>query len=308
MNASLRSLLALTIAGWLLLAIACVPPEDSGGDGSASPSPGAEGSAAAAPSPGSSPSGTVEADTAEPIRSDEELLGGESLEGGKRNYVKAENRKDGRIRVRTNLQLNKIKGDRVVPENVADAYSSCMDCQSFAVAVQINVYERGATVIAPRNTALAVNDNCLRCVTIARAYQYVIPVDDVDVLPPEVDRLVRAINKEAHYFDKIKDMDDVDPAEIQARLNGVLGQFAELDVYLEAAMAEETEPRGEARTGPTPSAATETPASTVSPGPSATTAETSPTNSPTSVPSSTPSPSPEAATATPVPGTPTASP
>jgi putative peptide zinc metalloprotease protein len=211
---------------------------------------------------------------AEPIKSDEELLRAISMESGRSNVVRAENRKDGRIRIRTNLQVNRIKGETVIPENVADAYASCTECQSFAVAIQINVYERGASVIAPRNTARAVNDNCSRCVTIARAYQYVIPVDDLDFLPDEVDRLVRAINKEAHYFDQIKDTEDVNPAEIQARLNAVLGQFAQLDIYLEAAMAEETEQSGETRAGaetaetatptltPTADAATPTPTPT----------------------------------------------
>ncbi len=279
------------MAAALLLSLACTPPNDGGG-GSGT---------ATATDAASSPTrdderekdgdegGEGEEDGERP-ESDEDQYGEDATAGGRSTVVRVENRKDGRIRVRTNLQFNRIEGDRVVPENVADAYSNCTDCQSFAVAVQINVYERGASVVAPRNTASAVNDNCLRCVTIARAYQYVIPVDDVDAIPNEVDRLVRAINKEAHYFEKIKDMEDVDPAAIQSRLNAVLAQFAELDAYLEVAMAEQTE-AGESRSGPTPSqtaSPTTVPATgTATASPSASATETPPPMAGTETPSPT---------------------
>ena len=81
------------------------------------------------------------------------------------------------------------------------------------------VYRRGATTIAPLTRAVAVNDACTRCVTIARALQWVIPVDDVRAVPRQVAELVRRVDREAYYFERIHDLDDVDPREAQARLN-----------------------------------------------------------------------------------------
>ena len=72
------------------------------------------------------------------------------------------------------------------------------------------VYRRGATVVAPVNRAVAVNENCTRCVTIARALQYVIPVDDCREVPREINELVRRVDLEARYFERIRDLDDVD--------------------------------------------------------------------------------------------------
>ena len=49
---------------------------------------------------------------------------------------------DGRLRIRGGIQLNHIPGPTVGPVNLADASSSCVDCQTIAVAMQINLIGR----------------------------------------------------------------------------------------------------------------------------------------------------------------------
>ena len=236
MNATRFGLL-LTSA---VMLVACVP-QGSNSSTPASPSPQSSdsGSAASPPMATSTPSATASPDAvleAGDVVADEELLHVPPIHEGKQNVVEASTRKDGRLEVRTNLQFNRIVGDTVTPVNEATATASCAGCQAVAVAVQINVYERGAPIIAPRNTARAVNEQCDQCTTIARAIQYVIPVDDVDLLPKDVDELVREINKEAHSFDKLKDAGQIDAQQVQARLQAVMAKFAQLDEYLSEAM------------------------------------------------------------------------
>ena len=148
--------------------------------------------------------------------------------GGGNNVVNADNDRDGRFRARGNAELDRIRGDEVRPTNMAQAHASCTDCQTIAVAVQVAVYRRGASVLAPVNCAVAVNDTCTRCVTIARALQYVIPVDDLREVPREVNALVRRVDQEAGYFERIRDLDDANPREAEERLNGLETDFAML--------------------------------------------------------------------------------
>jgi putative peptide zinc metalloprotease protein len=209
---------------------ACTGPMGSDGPQRPSAEEGPPSTAAGGTSP--SVEATIE------VASADELLRQPVIAGGKRNEVKAHNRSDNRARVRTNLDFNRIRGDTVSPVNIAHAESTCSDCQAIAVAVQINVYERGASMIVPRNVAVAVNEDCLRCSSFARAIQYVIPVDNVDDVPREVEELVRAINAEARYFEKLDDLTTVDPAEAQARLDSIMARFAMLDEYLTIATEE----------------------------------------------------------------------
>jgi putative peptide zinc metalloprotease protein len=169
--------------------------------------------------------------------------------GGGSNIVQLVNTQDGRFRARGNAELDRIRGDDVRPVNVAEARASCTDCQTIAAALQVAIYQRGADVIVPINKATAVNENCTRCVTVARAMQYVIPVDDLRSVPRDVDRLVKRINKEADYFEHIKDLDRVDPNEAQGRLNQLEADFASLEQFLNDVIDQ----KGEG--GPSPSPA-----------------------------------------------------
>lgn len=160
------------------------------------------------------------------------------FEGGPRNQVKLRNQTDGRLRIRGNVQLNRITGPEVKPVNVAYAYGSCTDCQTIAVALQLNLYSRGAPVVTPQNGSLALNYQCTRCVTVALAYQYVYPVDDPKQVPPEVSDLIRSMDRELQALHSDK---SVTLSEAADRIDSVVNRFIQFAESLNAQRAETTD-------------------------------------------------------------------
>jgi putative peptide zinc metalloprotease protein len=72
------------------------------------------------------------------------------------------------------------------PLNFAFANASCTDCQTIAVALQLNFASTDAHLITPQNAAVATNSSCTRCATVALAYQVFFTVDDPTQIPPGV--------------------------------------------------------------------------------------------------------------------------
>lgn len=291
----------------LLMFAACTPVDAPAGSpapsaattGSGpSPKPGLSASPAispvAAPSVAASPRPAA-ADSSQPVATpDVQLASGgpwrDFDRGGGNNIVSADNSGDGRFRARGNADLDRIRGDNVSPANVAQAHAHCTDCQTIAAAVQIVIYRRGAATVAPVNRAVAVNEDCTRCVTIARAIQYVIPVDNLNDVPSEVNELVRRVNREADYFERIKDLDKTDPREAQQRLNQLEADFTTLQQYVSDMVDEKEDattptPSPAASPGLTPTApAAATPAAgtdSSTPSPNRTPATVLPASSPT---------------------------
>lgn len=116
--------------------------------------------------------------------------------GGRTNQVRVVNRVDDRLRIKANIQLNRITGETVSPVNIAYAEATCTDCQTIAVALQINLVEHGASTVTPENYAIAINQECTRCETEAIALQYVYSVDDPREVPRDVRALIREMERE----------------------------------------------------------------------------------------------------------------
>jgi hypothetical protein len=143
--------------------------------------------------------------------------------GGGKNVVIAVNRVDRRLAVRANLQVNRIPGPNVQPANIALATSSCTDCQTLVVALQLNIAGTQARVIIPQNVAHASNEGCLRCVTIARAVQYLFTVPDpLAGAPPATDPLLRALDR---ALTEIQTDPTLTLEEAEARLDAVIAEF-----------------------------------------------------------------------------------
>lgn len=208
--------------------------------------------------------------------------------GGGRNIVIVTNRRDGALTVRGAIQFNRIPGPNVEPVNLARALSSCVDCRTLAVALQVNLIERGASRVAPQNAAVALNFECTRCVTVARALQYTFTVDDVTAVPRDVDALIREMEAELRAVARDRNMT---LSRAIQRINAVLADFSELAESLDDRQARATDTTSPGAS-PLPS---ESPAASAEP-------QSSPT--PTDQPAATPSP---AATDAPSP-TPDASP
>lgn len=145
-----------------------------------------------------------------------------SSDRGGRNIVTVVNRTDNRLRMRGNIQLSRSLGSTAEPVNFAGAYSSCTDCQTIAVALQIALISTHATVIAPRNSAVAINFSCTRCVSVARAIQYVVQVDDPHEVPNDVSELMREMNRELRSIASDR---SVTLAQAEARIEAVISRF-----------------------------------------------------------------------------------
>jgi putative peptide zinc metalloprotease protein len=70
-------------------------------------------------------------------------------------------------------------GEDVRHTNDAHAYASCTDCLTGATAFQVLLIVGRSEEIAPVNAAVAANYHCLRCHTVAFAYQIVASVTEV---------------------------------------------------------------------------------------------------------------------------------
>jgi putative peptide zinc metalloprotease protein len=150
--------------------------------------------------------------------------------GGGKNVVRLVNRVDGRLRVKGNVQLNRVPGPDVAPVNLAYAYSSCTDCQTLTVALQINLISKTATRVTPQNAAVAANVECTRCVTGAWAYQYVLSVDDPTQVPKDVSDLIKAMDAELNAVHADK---SVTLAQAVSRIRAVISQFQQLAASLD---------------------------------------------------------------------------
>jgi hypothetical protein len=264
---------ALLLACWVSAAAVMAACDDasapSSGDPSASPSSGSDASATAQPTPTVPPD--FDADT---------ILSEFPKGGSPKNQVRLVNKQDGRFMARASIVLRRLEdGDGSVDAvNVAVAEGRCTDCQTIAVALQVILYQRGAKSVQPQNIALALNAGCTRCVTVARAIQYVIPVDDPRAVPDEVTRLVKDMDKELRYFSQVHSLSELDPDTAVARLTKVMEQYAGLSEYLTQLMDVK-------RSGDLPSAS---PSAAPSASPSAAPASPTPSPSPTPSASATP--------------------
>jgi len=242
----MKTLLSTAIAVTLVVAGLVAAPEptraQSTGDGqpasgtptvpspSEAPTPGT--AAQPAPTPAAEEDAAPEDAAADDVVVREEHEGDEYGFGGGagRNVVYVLNRSDGRTRMRSRIRLVHVKGDRAEPVNAAFTYASCTDCQSFAVALEIALVAPNASVIAPQNRARAINYECTRCVTVARALQYVYAVDDPDQIPDNVNRLTHDMEKELRDIERDR---NVTPADASARISAVIAQFQDLNASLQ---------------------------------------------------------------------------
>jgi len=90
------------------------------------------------------------------------------------NVVLAFNSADDSHLPRSGVAVTTAAADTVDTENLAYAKASCSGCRTVAVAVQAVLITSDASVITPKNVAVAVNENCTSCETMAAAYQYVV--------------------------------------------------------------------------------------------------------------------------------------
>jgi hypothetical protein len=133
------------------------------------------------------------------------------------NYIPAVNQTNDRMDVRGNVQLNVYNGPTGRPANMAYSWGSCVGCNTFSLAMQVNVVSNRSTIYA-NNHALAFNFKCSGCTTTAMALQYIIvSQSQTAVVPPDAWGLINSMNGALRS-------PNVNPGTI----NGVLSQFPRL--------------------------------------------------------------------------------
>lgn len=116
--------------------------------------------------------------------------------GGAVNIVQVSNTTNNDLDAKAKDQLSEIGGPDVAPQNVALALSSCIDCTTVAVAVQIVLVKSNPPNFQPHNSAVAVNAGCTGCTTCAIALQQVIQVSDPTVVPASVRQEAAQVHQE----------------------------------------------------------------------------------------------------------------
>jgi putative peptide zinc metalloprotease protein len=281
MPARITALFARTSVKLILVALALlttgmiVQATDLVGGEEPSPSPTEAALAEATPSPTDEPTPTA-TPSPSPLPSESPRPEPKWIDpggGGGTNVVQLVNLSDATYRARASVQLGRIGGHNVRPVNLAFARATCTDCQTLAVAFQVSIYRRGASEVTPQNAAVAVNAGCLRCVTAAWAVQYVIPVDDMSQIPPEVGRLTRAMDAALREIEGVRNNADVNVVAAIQRIQAVKADFKGFGQYLRESLDQRTEsdspspsltPPPESPT-PTDAPATESPAATEPP-------------------------------------------
>lgn len=228
-------------------------------------------------------------------QTDGDITDDEVSSPGPHNVVQVDNHTDGTLRLRGRIQLAHAHGQADSPLNRATAYGTCVECSTFAVALQIVLVERTATISGPVNVAIALNDRCTGCVTVADAYQFIVPVDDPDQVPDNVNRLIHQLDGELRT---IAHEPGITATDAEADVNAVIGQFTDLALDLYVSRDQDTRDTTPGTSGtPTPlpeptSAAAPVPTDTPQPADTAPAATATPTPVDSATPTSTPTPSP----------------
>src|SRR3712207_4881629 len=89
------------------------------------------------------------------------------------NEATAINQEDGSTQIDIAFDFQRVVNGIVGQTNAAQAYASCTECQTIAIAIQIILVSGDVDVVAPQNIATAVNTECMTCLTVAWAYQFV---------------------------------------------------------------------------------------------------------------------------------------
>ena len=90
------------------------------------------------------------------------------------NEAVAVNTNDGSSIFRLAFSVMQVTDEVVDPTNTAFAFASCSDCQTVAIAIQVVFVVGSPETFTPENYAIAINQLCSACDTLATAYQFVV--------------------------------------------------------------------------------------------------------------------------------------
>lgn len=191
------------------------------------------------------------------------------------------NTHDGLDLFRLAFQIRRATQDVVDTTNAAVAYASCTDCQTIALAIQVVLISGyDSSVVAPENLAIAINEGCTLCDTLASAYQFVLTAEGNLRFTAEGSRRLAEIRQ---ALLALRDS-GLAAAEVQAQVDVLMEDLAEVLATQLVAAGPVEEPPASATPSAEPSQApSESPAGSPSESPIGSpepTAEPSPSESP----------------------------
>jgi putative peptide zinc metalloprotease protein len=140
------------------------------------------------------------------------------------NVAVAINTKSGSSVFKFAFSIRKVAGDVVDETNAAVAYSSCEQCETTAIAIQIVLVTGNSSVVTPQNLALAINEGCTLCETFAGAYQIVLGTGGPVRFTGEGRRRIAEITRAIRRLRR----EDLSPAELKARLDTLVADLKEV--------------------------------------------------------------------------------
>lgn len=140
------------------------------------------------------------------------------------NAAIAINTKSGSSLFKFAFSIRQVAGDVVDHTNAAVAYSSCENCKTTAIAIQIVLVSGSPSVVTPQNLAVALNENCTLCETFAGAYQIVLGTGGPVRFTGEGRRRISELKREIRRLRK----EDLSPPELKARLDSIVAELKEV--------------------------------------------------------------------------------
>jgi hypothetical protein len=125
---------------------------------------------------------------------------------------------------RSSLDLVFVPGGRVHATNFAVAHSSCDGCRSVAASVQVVVVRDKGTDVDAGNAALAFNQACSSCESLADAHQVVLVVGPRTTLAGWVHQAVQGLR--AELADLVAR--DLPLAELQVRIDALADRLQDV--------------------------------------------------------------------------------
>ncbi|TMG19484.1 MAG: hypothetical protein E6H90_06245 [Chloroflexi bacterium] len=144
-----------------------------------------------------------------------------AAQAGGDNAALAINTRDGKTVYRIAIKVSRNDTGVVTNTNIAFAYASCADCQTYAIAFQAVLVTSNPTIDAPTNMAIAWNDQCDSCTTFADANQVTVTTDGPVHFTPLGNQMLASIRHDLHGLKH----EDLSLDDLIVRVNQLADQF-----------------------------------------------------------------------------------
>jgi putative peptide zinc metalloprotease protein len=136
----------------------------------------------------------------------------------------AVNTHDGSSVFKLAFQIRKVAGGTVDDQNAAVAYASCDACRTVAISIQVLLISGDTSSFTPENYAIAINDNCTMCDTLALAYQFAVGVGTKLKFTAAGNQQLADIRRQLQELRQ----GNLSDAELQTRVDGLMGQLSDV--------------------------------------------------------------------------------